>query len=257
MLVKKTGIPKEGEIVLCTITKVHSHGVFARMDEYENQSGLIHISEISPGRIRNIREFVSEGKVVVCKVLRINTERGHIDLSLRRVNESARRRKLEDIKQLAKAERIVMDSAKAMDIDPKELYTKLNTGISEDYDSIYDAFLDIVEGEMKLEDYGIDPGTAEKITEIVIEKIKPEYVTIRGQVSMTSYIGLDDLKEWLIKIEGIPNTKVWYSGGGKYSFEIMDDDYKGAEEKYAMILSIIEEAQKNKDREVAIIRTKK
>jgi len=257
MLVKKTGIPKEDEIVLCTITKVHNHGVFARMDEYDNQSGLIHISEISPGRIRNIREFVSEGKVVVCKVLRINTERGHIDLSLRRVNESVRRKKLEDIKQLAKAERIVMDSAKSLNLDPKELYNKLYDGISEDYESIYDAFLDIVEGELNLEEHGIEKDTAKTISEFVIEKIKPEYVTISGQVKMISYLGLEDVKNWLLQIEGIPQTKLWYAGGGKYSFEITDDDYKGAEEKYSMIIKIVDEAQKNKDREVAVIRAKK
>jgi translation initiation factor 2 subunit 1 len=257
MLVKKQGIPQEEDVVLCTITKVQNHGVFARMDEYENQSGLIHISEISPGRIRNIREFVSEGKVVVCKVLRINTERGHIDLSLRRVNESIRRKKLEDIKRLAKAERIILDTAKALSIDSKELYNTLFNAISEDYESLYDALLDIVEDNLDLKEYGISEEITSKVKEIVVEKIKPEYVSIRGQVKMISFLGLDDLKEWLMKMETIPRTKVWYAGGGKYTFEITDEDYKGAEEKYSQLNQFVEEAQKSKEREVAITREKK
>ena len=61
MLLKKQGFPEESELVLCTVTSVQYHSVFVDIDEY-GKSGLIHISEVSPGRIRNIRDFVKEGK---------------------------------------------------------------------------------------------------------------------------------------------------------------------------------------------------
>ena len=98
MLFKKQGFPEESESVLCTVTSVQYHSVFVDIDEY-GKSGMIHISEVSPGRMRNIRDFVKEGKKIVCKVLRINEEKGYIDLSLRRVNESEKRRKIDDIKK--------------------------------------------------------------------------------------------------------------------------------------------------------------
>jgi translation initiation factor 2 subunit 1 len=79
MLYKKTGLPEESELVLCTVTKVLPNSVFVTLDEY-GIDGLIHISEVSPGRIRNIRDFVKEGKKVVCKILRINVERGQVDV---------------------------------------------------------------------------------------------------------------------------------------------------------------------------------
>ena len=94
MLLKKQGLPEDDELVLCTVTKIHFHSVFVNLDEY-NMSAMIHISEIAPGRIRNIRDFVVEGKVIVCKVLRVDRERGHVDLSLRRVNDSQKRLKLD------------------------------------------------------------------------------------------------------------------------------------------------------------------
>ena len=84
MLLKKEGFPEEDELVMCTVTQVQFHSVFVTLDEYD-KGGMIHISEVSPGRIRNIRDFVREGKKIVCKVLRVNEEKGHIDLSLRRV----------------------------------------------------------------------------------------------------------------------------------------------------------------------------
>ena len=111
MLYKRQGFPEEGEIVLCTVSKINPNSIFANLNEF-GKSGMIHISEISPGRIRNIRDYVTENKVIVCKVLRINRERGHIDLSLRRVNETVKRNKLAEIKQEQVAEKIIENLAK-------------------------------------------------------------------------------------------------------------------------------------------------
>jgi len=62
MFYKKKGLPEENSIVLCTVKKILFHSIFVDLDEYQNQDGMIHISEIAPGRIRNIRDYVAEGK---------------------------------------------------------------------------------------------------------------------------------------------------------------------------------------------------
>ena len=92
MYYRKEGMPEESELVMSTVTKIQYNAIFVNLDEYD-KTGMIHISEISPGRIRNIRDFVREGKKIVCVVLRVNQERGYIDLSLRRVGEGQRRKK--------------------------------------------------------------------------------------------------------------------------------------------------------------------
>ncbi len=58
---KKT-FPDEKEIVVCTVKKILRDSIFATLDAYEGKEGMIHISEIAPGRIRNIRDYVKEGK---------------------------------------------------------------------------------------------------------------------------------------------------------------------------------------------------
>ena len=55
MIYKKTGLPEDSEIVMCTVTKIQYSSVFVKIDEY-GISGMIHISEIAAGRIRNIRD---------------------------------------------------------------------------------------------------------------------------------------------------------------------------------------------------------
>ena len=106
MLYHRQGIPEENEIVLCKVSKIFPNSVFVDILEY-GKSGLIHISEIAPGRIRNLREYVTPDRQIVCKVLRIDREKGHIDLSLRRVNSHEQSEKLEEIKQELKAEQLV------------------------------------------------------------------------------------------------------------------------------------------------------
>ena len=87
---------RENDVVLCAVTRIESTGVFAKIEEYDCE-GAITLSEISPGRIRNIREFVSVGKKIVCKVLRKNNDR--IELSLRRVSAKERDSILEHYKK--------------------------------------------------------------------------------------------------------------------------------------------------------------
>ncbi len=258
MLVKKKGFPEEEEIVLCKITKVLPHGAFASLEEYENLSGLIHISEIAPGRIRNLREYVEEGKVVVCKILRINKEKNYIDLSLRRVNESLRRKKLEEIKQLKIAENIIVNLSKENKIDAKKVYDDLQV-LLEEYDSLYYAFLDVIEGELSLKDYLKDKKIAEKLESIIKERIKPPEVTIKGIIKLSSFSpnGLEEVKKVLKDFNKIKGISIVYAGGGKYSFTITDKEYKSAEKSFSKLEEKVQKVSKNQDFEIELIREKK
>ena len=58
-----------GDIVLCTVDRIVGTIVFVKIDG--DGEGSIILSEIAPGRIRNLREYVVPKKKIVCKVLRI------------------------------------------------------------------------------------------------------------------------------------------------------------------------------------------
>ena len=77
----KPEYPEVGDLVIATIESVTTYGAYARLDEY-NKQGLLHVSEISSSWIRNIRDYVREGQKTVLKVLRVDPEKGHVDLSL-------------------------------------------------------------------------------------------------------------------------------------------------------------------------------
>lgn len=232
MLYRKEGMPEEDELLLCTVTNVQHHSVFAKLDEYD-KTGMIHISEVSPGRIRNIRDYVQEGKKIVCKVLRIDPVKGHIDLSLRRVNEGQRRKKIDEIKHEQKAEKIVEGIAKKLKQDFKKFYEEVSSKVFRKYEYLYECFDAIVADEVKLEDLGFDRKLAKELTGIIKEKIKPVEVTIKGNLNLVSYApdGIVIVKDALKKAEdvGKKNIVIKYMGAGKYGVIVRALDYKEAE----------------------------
>ena len=232
MLFKKQGFPEEGDLVLCTVTSVQFHSVFVDIDEYE-KSGMIHISEVSPGRIRNIRDFVKEGKKIVCKVLRINIEKGYIDLSLRRVNESEKRRKIDEIKKEQNAEKIVEIAAGKLGIKTEQLYKEVSDKIASNYRSLHELFESASKDEKILEGLGIDKKYVKIIDEVVKQRIKPSEVEIKGKLKITSFApnGIEIVKESLKKAEdaGKEKIEISYLGSGLYRFVVKAPDYKEAE----------------------------
>jgi len=232
MLLTKKGFPEEDELVICTVTKVQFHSVFTSLDEY-GKGGMIHISEVSPGRIRNIRDFVKEGKKVICKVLRINQERGHIDLSLRRVTETQRRTKVDEIKQEQKAEKILEFVAKDLKIDVKKLFEDVNNSISKKYTSLYEFFQQVVVNKDVIKDAGVDTKTEKKLEEAIKSRIKEVSVRIEGKLKLTSFAsnGIDIVKGALKKAEevGKESISIKYLGAGSYNVVIIAKDYKEAE----------------------------
>jgi small subunit ribosomal protein S1 len=72
-----------GQLVEGTVTRLANFGAFALVnDELE---GLIHISELSSGRINHPRDVVQEGEKHVMRIIRIDPKRRRMGLSLKRV----------------------------------------------------------------------------------------------------------------------------------------------------------------------------
>jgi small subunit ribosomal protein S1 len=72
-----------GQLVEGTITRLANFGAFALVnDELE---GLIHVSELSMGRVNHPQEVVQEGEKHVMRIIRIDAKRRRMGLSLKRV----------------------------------------------------------------------------------------------------------------------------------------------------------------------------
>ena len=254
----KEGFPEEDEIVMCTVTAIHFHSVFVTLDEYKNRSGMIHISEISPGRIRNIRDYVKEDKKIVCKVLRIHADRGHIDLSLRRVNESQKKGKISEIKQEQLAEKIVEFVAKQRKEEMKTLYAEISPKIFEKYEEgLYPAFDDASGGRITLEELGVKPDIAKQLMEVILQRIKPTEIEISGELTMQSYEpnGVEIIKE-AVKKAG-DKAEISYKGAGAYTVRVKSLEYKDAEKDLKNFVDIITEFMESHNSTASFARAEK
>src|SRR4030067_3105179 len=115
--------PESGDLVIASIESVMDYGAYANLDEY-NKRGFLHISEISSARIRNVRDFIREKQKMVLKVLRVDLEKGHIDLSLRRVTKRARIEKIKAWKKDRKADALLRGVAEKVGLSYDEVYEK-------------------------------------------------------------------------------------------------------------------------------------
>jgi translation initiation factor 2 subunit 1 len=254
MLLKKQGLPEEGELVLCTVTNVQNHCVFARLDEY-GISGMVHISEIAPGRIRNIRDYVKEGKIIVCKILRVNRERGQIDLSLRRVSENQHKVKINEVKQEQRAEKIIETAAKEIKAEMQQFYTEISKPVFDKYPSLFSCFTEVVKGNCNLEELGVPKKSAEALTQVVIQRLKPQHVTTETDIKIQSYApdGVDIVKNALKKAIDA-GAEVKYIAAGNYRLLATASDYKAAEKILEKASAkVIEEIEKSADSTAEVV----
>jgi len=227
MFYKKEGKPESGELVLCTVKKILYHSVFVSLDEYQNIEGMVHISEIAPGRIRNLRDYVKEGKRIVCKVLKIDERSGNIDLSLRRVGTGLRIKKMNEYKQEEKAEKLLELSGKEVKLDIKQMYEKIGKKIVEEYGSLYSFFEDLVQDASLLNSFSAPDSLKKAVLKVIQEKVKIPEVKLDATLTLVSYRekGIEDIKNILKKIEDT-STHISYLGAPKYRIEITGKDYK-------------------------------
>ena len=78
-------LPEVEDVVLVQVKSLSDIGAYVTLLEYGNVEGMIQISEMSNRRIRSISKLTRAGNIEVCLVLRVDADRGYIDLSKRRV----------------------------------------------------------------------------------------------------------------------------------------------------------------------------
>jgi translation initiation factor 2 subunit 1 len=233
---RKEEWPEVGELVVATVRNIVGYGAYVRLDEYDKE-GFLHISEISSSWVRNIRNHVRERQKVVLKVLRVNTDRGHVDLTLRRVTKRERIEKMLLWKRSLKAESLLRSTAKKLDISVEELYDKAGTLIEKSYGDLYDGLERVAkDGIEVLLKMGIPNELAAPIAEVAKEKIKISIVKVKGILNLVSTKpnGVQHIKKALLSAQNVRKPKgtkvdVHVVAPPRYRIEVSARGYKEAE----------------------------
>ena len=236
MAERKPEWPEVGDLVIATIETVTDYGAYAKLDEY-NKRGLLHVSEISSSWIRNIRDFVREGQKMVLKVLRVDTEKGHIDLSLRRVTKREKIEKIKSWKKDRKAEALLREVAEKVGLSDEEVYEKAGVLVEEKY-GLYEGFEKVVkEGTEVLTKIGVSESLAKVFAEVAEERIHVKMVKVKGtlEIRCMKPNGVKIIRDSFLDAKKAEKTKdadvrFYVVAAPKYSVEVLAENYKRAEE---------------------------
>lgn len=230
---------EEGDVVLCTVERIQGATVFVKLNipGEEEKDGSIVFSEISSGRIRNIRDYVVPKKTIVCTVLRIKPN--NVELSLRRVTQDEEKEVREQFKQDKSSKAILKSVLKEQS---KEIIKEIEKTIS------VAEFLQNAKQDSKKLEKLTSKADAKKIVEILNSQ-KQTTQTIKKMVLITSKgpEGINQIKALLGKIK---EAKIIYVSAGKYSFQTEAADKKQADKIMKDILEEI--SKKAKKQEISI-----
>ena len=238
-------LPEPGEVVVCTVREITSHGIYVNLDQYDGTNGFLHVSEISTGWVRNIDRVAKVSQKLVLKVIRINRARREIDLSLRQVTNEERRARVIEWKREERAATIIDAVKKKLafdDAQERALREKLEDRFGTLYEGLEKAAKD---GEKALVPLGLAEKTVNAVVEIASEKIVPPRYEVGAlvEVSSRSPEGIEQVKKTLMAAASAPSATVHitYAGAPRYRVRITADDYKQAEKALDSVLEKIKD----------------
>ena len=227
-----------GDLILCTVDRIIGTTVFVKT-EIGNEEGSIVFSEVAPGRIRNIRDFVVPKKKIVCKVLRISGDR--IDLSLRRVTQKEQKEVIEEYKQESSYKSVLKSVLKEKAGELIQEITK--------QERLFDFLEEAKENSKKLEKIA-GKENSKKILDILnAQKKKKAEIKKIIHLSSSNPDGIKQIKEILGKIK---DAEIKYISAGKYSIKTKDNEIKVADNKLKEIFSEIEKQAKKQNMEFSV-----
>ncbi len=74
---------KKNDVIKATVTGVQKYGAFVSTDNYD---GLIHISEISYGYVKNVNDYLKVGDNIYAEVVEVDDKDNHLKLSIKDID---------------------------------------------------------------------------------------------------------------------------------------------------------------------------
>jgi len=237
--------PEEEELIFCTVEKIEGVTIFVRLNDFD-MVGVIPVSEIAPGRIRNIRDYVTINKKIICKVMKVDREKEHIELSLRRVSAKDQRELLERHERERAASVI-------LEIVVKEKKDEIINRIKKEYPLLSEFMQELLEKPELFERFGLEQ-YREKLLKIIKERIKTKKIKIRAKISLSTNAsnGITLIKEIFDMNE--PNIEITYLSAPLYSVSVESSSYKDANKKIAEILQRISDNAKKRNVKLEILK---
>jgi len=194
---KRRGPPSRGEVVVAKIVKINPNSAFAQLLEY-NVEGMIHISEVASGWVRDIRHFLKQDQEFVALVVKDDP----LSLSIKRVSTSQRARKLKEYNMEKRAERMLEMVGQKFGKTLDQSYDEVGFLMQERFGSMYEAFKESLMKLEKLEKI-LPKQWVSVIAEVAAKSIEQKEFEFTAKLFLRSYApdGIEVIKDLLKRVE--------------------------------------------------------
>lgn len=196
--------PEVESVVMVNVRNIADMGAYVSLMEYNNIEGMILLSELSRRRIRSIHKLIRVNRNEVVMVLRVDKDKGYIDLSKRRVSPEDIAA-CEDRFNKAKAVHgVLRHLAERRKLYLEDLYEKIGWPLYKKFGHAYDAFKlaisdDNKDGEDPFDSVDVNDDIKHELKTYIRRRLAPQPIKIRSdiEVSCFKYEGIDAIREAL------------------------------------------------------------
>ncbi|CAG0922376.1 unnamed protein product [Notodromas monacha] len=198
--------PEVEDVVMVKVREIADMGAYVHLLEYNNIEGMILLSELSRRRIRSINKLIKVGKTEPVVVVRVDKDKGYIDLSKRRVSAEDVEKCTAKYSNAKAVNSILRHVAEVMKFDAEAQLEDLYQRTAWRYEnktnkqgSSYDFFKSCVVTPNLLDECGLNEEIKKILLENIQQKLTSQAVKIRSDIEVTcfSYGGIDAIKEAL------------------------------------------------------------
>lgn len=200
--------PEIESLVMVNVRTIADMGAYVSLLEYNNIEGLILLSELSRRRIRSINKLIRVGRNEVAMVLRVDKDKGYIDLSKRRVSPEDVAACEDKFNKAKAVHGVLRHLAERRKCYLEDLYDRIAWPLYRKYGHAYDAFKIALAEEQGGDSSAVeDPFSTLEVPADIIEELKlyirrrlaPQPIKIRAdvEVSCFTYEGIDAIREAL------------------------------------------------------------
>ncbi|WWC69879.1 uncharacterized protein I206_103822 [Kwoniella pini CBS 10737] len=192
--------PEVDQLVMVQVQSIEDMGAYVKLLEYDNIEGMILLSELSRRRIRSVQKLIRVGRNEVVVVMRVDPDKGYIDLSKRRVSAEEVVKCEEQYEKGKAVDSILTQVAKKRGVSPESLYEKIAWPLHKQYGHSYEAFkASISEPEAIFGSLTLDEDTLTDLRSAIARRLTPKPVKVRADIEVKcfSYNGIEAIKRAL------------------------------------------------------------
>jgi len=186
-------------------------GAYVSLLEYNGIEGMILLSELSRRRIRSINKLIRVGRTEVVVVLRVDKEKGYIDLSKRRVSPEDIVRCEEKYQKSKAVHSIMRHVSETCKVGLEELYGQFGWDLYKKFGHAHDAFkLAVSAPDKVLGPYSIRDDVQKALLSNIRRRLTPQPVKIRADLEVTCFSpeGIDAVKAALRAGEAVSTAEM-------------------------------------------------